>query len=77
MSIWTLLGAQVAETLAGHRANELVAAGSISADDARAYVTAAKMLADIEIRAMTAGAPKTADALRALDARLKVLEHKP
>jgi polyhydroxyalkanoate synthesis regulator phasin len=74
MSLTTLILAQVVETIAGHRANGFVASGAINADEARAYVTAAKMLADIELKAMrieSATTAQLAERVAKLEAKVK------
>jgi hypothetical protein len=70
MSLTSLIVAQVVETVAGNRANGFVAAGAITDAEARAYVTAAKMLADIELKAMNNGAKSTDERLKALEAKV-------
>lgn len=76
MSLTSLIVSHIIEDVVGSHANGLVASGSITQDDARALVNAVKLAADIEMRGLSVHAQSTADALKALDARLKVLEHK-
>lgn len=76
MSLTSTIVVTVVQQVVGHLANDWMAQGLITAADARTLVDSCSLVAQIGLKVQQGGSQSTADQLKAIDARLKALEHK-